>query len=256
MASSRYHELKGRPLPWVDYDRADRIFGMLSDNLSHPKQTPMPGLFIAGPDGNGKSALISRFAEIQSARAGRFHPAIVRFEMPVHATESRFYDAVLNAISPRGLTSGSAGEKQVQAHREFQYLRVEMLVIDSFERIFSASPMNRRILVNVIKHIINVTTVSVVVLGRPDSADFLFSNEQMGWRLHQVDLPLWVDDEAFARLHADLERAVAARLGHPPSYADASLRSFNLQLAKGRISAISHLVSLGGELVHWLGRDR
>lgn len=256
MTTNQYRQLTGRPLSWVDYDRADRIFGMLSDNLTGPKQTRMPGLFISGPDGNGKSALISRFAEIQSLRAGRFHSAIVRCEMPENATESRFYDAVLNALSPRGRPPGSAEEKQVQAHRELQAARVEMLVIDSFERIFSARAMNRRILVNVIKYIINVTTVSVVILGRPDSADFLFSNEQMGSRLHQVDLPLWADDEAFARLHADLERAVAARLGHPPSYADASLRSFNLQLAKGRIGAISHLVSLGGELVHWLGRER
>lgn len=56
MSEPQVYQLSGPPLPWVDYDRAELIFRWLSDHLSFPKQTRMPGVFLSGPSGNGKSA--------------------------------------------------------------------------------------------------------------------------------------------------------------------------------------------------------
>ncbi len=256
MAMLNNPDINSHSLPWVDYDQANKIMGTLSDLLTYPKQRRMPCLFISGPESNGKSALISRFSEVYPPRAGRNQPPLLCCELPERPTESKFYDCVLSAMCPSMKLPRSASEKEYMVRSMLDSTGVEMLFIDAFERILTARPLDRRVLLNVLKVVINLTEVIVVAVGRPDSADFLFENDEMCSRFHPVELPLWEEGDAYVRLFADLERASAAQSGKQPFTNDplvaASLRSRVLQITGGRIGEISRLVSLGGDLLDFL----
>jgi len=102
----------------IGYTRSKHILDQLEDLLQCPRVHRMPNLLLVGETNNGKTVIVNRFQSLHAAiKNPRYDRAIVEVmlvQAPPEPNETRFYNAILEALEAPYKPRGSGVEKQVQ----------------------------------------------------------------------------------------------------------------------------------------------
>ena len=115
--------------------------------------------------------------ELENTHAFGF--PIVRITMPIHPTQSKFYDSFLDHMTREWLPLGQTQKKQHLMRYYLKNINAEVLVVDNIERIFKEPTMIRLNLLESIELIRVKVGIPVVLCSEnQDILDYLIQEEQ------------------------------------------------------------------------------
>jgi hypothetical protein len=204
----------------------------------------MPNSLLIGETNNGKTMVVNRFR--------RLHPAIedhecdhavvpvMLIQAPPEPDESRFYNAILNALGAPYNARGARAEKQVQVLQLLRTVRLRVLIVDEIHHILAGHIAKQRQFLNVLKYLGNELRISLVGVGTLDALRAIQTDPQMANRFEPVALPRWEMNRDFQVLLASFERILP--LQHPSQLAEPRFAARLLALSEGTIGALSSLL--------------
>lgn len=205
---------------WINYPRAKLMLDKLEELFKYGKNFPrITSLLIVGEGNNGKSSIISRFAELHppydynierpanlpndyfDTHTGAGIP-VVHVDAPNEPSESRLYSQILSELSVPYKETETVARKQYLVQYYLKLLEVEMLVIDEIHNILSGSIARQKQVLNAIKSLSNALQIPIVLSGTKAALSAINTDPQIESRFMPMYLPKWQFDDEFGSLLA------------------------------------------------------
>lgn len=173
-------------------------------NVSDPSE--IRHAFIVGNSGVGKTTLVRKYVEKNSREAGIEHDTVpvIRVEVPNPLLSAgSLYDSILDAAGAILIKRHTIEEKKTRTIHHLKGLGTEMLILDEFQHIIS-SKKNNHAMMDVIKHLANVSNVVIVCVGLP-GINSLRHDAQYKRRFKLYDLPKFNYNRDFLNLLWNIE---------------------------------------------------
>ncbi|HRJ29231.1 MAG TPA: TniB family NTP-binding protein [Cyclobacteriaceae bacterium] len=194
---------------WVGYPAIKRIEDRMFEILRHPRIGRMPSLLILARTNNGKSTLLKRFAKKNLAftdtQTGSVNAPVLGIVMPEGPTEILFLDALLRATNLGYKRTEPFRDKLDQVFRTFEKLETKIILIDEIHHIAAGSPANQRLLMNLMKNISTLFSISFIAAGTAEARNIFSADEQLSNRFQQMIIPVWENNEEFKGLLKSFE---------------------------------------------------
>ena len=188
---------------WLPHLQAREVIGRL-ELLFKPAVAPgSPSMFLCGPTGTGKSALLKHFClgKPQETQPGGMPtcPALY-VRMPPEPNETRLWSEILLALRISHRYGDPPFIKAQQARRVLKNLGCRMLVLDELHNLLHGPVARRRQTGAAIKTFGEQLEMRIVVAGTLDALVAWHTDDEMRRRWPRHDFsPLALDGE-FARL--------------------------------------------------------
>lgn len=230
---------------WIGYTRAKQLLAKLDGLLTHPKTHRMPNLLVVGDTNAGKTMIANRFVQLHPGDDNPNGNAVIvpvlAIQAPPGLDESRFYNAILEALfapyNPREL----AAKKQIQVLRILKQIGLRLLIIDEVHNVITGPVNKQRQFLNVLKYLGNDLQIPLVGLGTKEALRAIQADAQLANRFEPAALPRWRLDRDFLMLLASFERALPLR--EPSRLADKHLARKLLALSEGSLGELSALLT-------------
>jgi len=226
---------------WIGYTRAQDILTKLDDLLAYPHQPRMPNLLLYGATGNGKTMIINRFIRRHPTSDNPGGDAVVVPVLAVQApplpSESRLYDAILEALFAPYKARENVSKKQFQVLRLLRAVNTRMLVIDEIHHILVGPTNQQRIVMNAVKYLSNDLQIPLVGVGTLEAVRAIQADPQLASRFHRAELALWRE---YRKLLASFERMLP--LKRPSKLAREPVATKLLAMTEGTIGELSTLL--------------
>ena len=229
---------------WIGYTRAQDILTKLDDLLAYPHQPRMPNLLLYGATGNGKTMIINRFIRRHPTSDNPGGDAVVVPVLAVQApplpSESRLYDAILEALFAPYKARENVSKKQFQVLRLLRAVNTRMLVIDEIHHILVGPTNQQRIVMNAVKYLSNDLQIPLVGVGTLEAVRAIQADPQLASRFHRAELALWRMVREYRKLLASFERMLP--LKRPSKLAREPVATKLLAMTEGTIGELSTLL--------------
>ncbi len=229
---------------WIGYTRAQDILTKLDDLLAYPHQPQMPNLLLYGATGNGKTMIINRFIRRHPTSDNPGGDAVVVPVLAVQApplpSESRLYDAILEALFAPYKARENVSKKQFQVLRLLRAVNTRMLVIDEIHHILVGPTNQQRIVMNAVKYLSNDLQIPLVGVGTLEAVRAIQADPQLASRFHRAELALWRMGREYRKLLASFERMLP--LKRPSKLAREPVATKLLAMTEGTIGELSTLL--------------
>ncbi|TMA60323.1 MAG: AAA family ATPase [Deltaproteobacteria bacterium] len=229
---------------WIGYTRAQDILTKLDDLLAYPHQPRMPNLLLYGATGNGKTMIINRFIRRHPTSDNPGGDAVVVPVLAVQApplpSESRLYDAILEALFAPYKARENVSKKQFQVLRLLRAVNTRMLVIDEIHHILVGPTNQQRIVMNAVKYLSNDLQIPLVGVGTLEAVRAIQADPQLASRFHRAELALWRMGREYRKLLASFERMLP--LKRPSKLAREPVATKLLAMTEGTIGELSTLL--------------
>jgi hypothetical protein len=230
---------------WIGYTRAKQLLGKLDDLLTHPKTHRMPNLLIVGDTNAGKTMLANRFAQLHPADDNPEGEAaivpVLAIQSPPGPDESRFYNAILEALFAPYNPRERAAHKQVQVLRILKGVGLRMLIIDEVHNVLTGPVNKQRQFLNVLKYLGNDLQIPLVGLGTKEALRAIQADPQLANRFEPAALPPWQLNQEFQMLLASFEQVLPLRKAS--RLADEQMARQLLMLSEGSLGELSVLLT-------------
>jgi type II secretory pathway predicted ATPase ExeA len=229
---------------WIGYTRAQEILTKLGDLLTYPRQPRMPNLLLYGATGNGKTMIINRFlarhpADDNPEGAAAVVP-VLAVQAPPLPSESRLYDAILEALFAPYKPRDHVSKKQFQVLRILRGVQTRMLIIDEVHHVLVGSTTQQRVVMNAVKYLSNELQIPLVGVGTLEAVRAIQADPQLASRFYRAELPLWRMGREYRKLLASFERMLP--LQRPSQLAKDPLATKLLAMTEGTIGELSTLL--------------
>lgn len=168
-------------IPFIRTRRHQGVFDTLSSLLGdHPSfadyqfgqdRTLHPGLFITGPCGSGKSALLLDFVRQTSRESKADQPSTVLPAISVTSssspTPSLLFSDILNGLWRPHSSKATLAAKELLVYKTLLYFRTRMLIVDHFDSLAATLPDSRAL--ELLFETANFLRLALVFCGTPDS---------------------------------------------------------------------------------------
>lgn len=195
---------------WIGYTRAQAVLTQLEDLLHYPRQPRMPNLLLYGATGNGKTMIINRLLKRHPADDNLDGEAIIvpvlAIQAPPLPSESRLYDAILEALFAPYKPRDQVSKKQFQLLRLLRSVNTRLLVIDEIHHVLVGPANQQRIVMNALKYLSNELQIPLIGVGTSEAVRAIQADPQLASRFHRTELPLWRMDKEYRKLLASFER--------------------------------------------------
>ena len=229
---------------WIGYTRAQDILTKLDDLLAYPHQPRMPNLLLYGATGNGKTMIINRFIRRHPTSDNPGGDAVVVPVLAVQApplpSESRLYDAILEALFAPYKARENVSKKQFQVLRLLRAVNTRMLVIDEIHHILVGPTNQQRIVMNAVKYLSNDLQIPLVGVGTLEAVRAIQADPQLASRFHRAELALWRMGREYRKLLASFERMLP--LKRPSKLAREPVATKLLAMTEGTIGELPTLL--------------
>lgn len=229
---------------WIGYTRAQEILTKLDDLLTYPRQPRMPNLLLYGATGNGKTMIINRFIARYPAHDNPSGDAVVAPVLAVQApplpSESRLYDAMLEALFAPYKPRDHVSKKQFQVLRILRGVQTRMLIIDEVHHVLVGSINQQRVVMNAVKYVSNDLQIPLVGVGTLEAVRAIQADPQLASRFYRAELPLWRMGREYRKLLASFERMLP--LKHPSNLSREPIATKLLAMTEGTIGELSTLL--------------
>lgn len=229
---------------WIGYTRAQDILTKLGDLLTYPRQPRMPNLLLYGATGNGKTMIINRFIARHPAHDNPDGDAavvpVLAVQAPPLPSESRLYDAMLEALFAPYKPRDHVSKKQFQVMRILRAVQTRMLVIDEIHHVLVGSTQQQRVVMNAVKYLSNELELPLVGVGTLEAVRAIQADPQLASRFHRAELPLWRMDRQYRQLLASFERMLP--LKQPSKLSREPIATQLLAMTEGTIGELSTLL--------------
>lgn len=240
--SERIRHILG--LRWIGYPRAKQVLENLDILMSHPKVHRMPNLLITAPTNNGKTAIVRRFAEmhpiIDDLRAPKTIVPVLLVETPPGPEEGRLLSSILELLCKPLSPSARIDQRAFQVKRMLAAVETKILIIDEIHNILTGGPSRQRHFLNFLKGLGNELQIPIVAVGTEQARNAIRTDEQMANRFEEMALPIWHDNEEYARLLASFERLIPLRQRSYLTSRDLAVKI--LGLSEGTIGEIAQVI--------------
>ncbi len=195
---------------WIGYTRARDLLSKLEDLLHYPRQPRMPNLLLYGAAGNGKTMIVNRLVKRHPADDNPDGASVIVPVLAVQApplpSESRLYDAILEALFAPYKPRDQVSKKQFQLLRLLRNVQTRLLVIDEIHHVLVGPINQQRIVMNALKYLSNELRIPLVGVGTREAVRAIQADPQLASRFHRAELPLWRMDREYRKLLASFER--------------------------------------------------
>ncbi len=199
----------------INHPKVKRICNMLDSiranrNMGNGKNSARHS-FIIGKSGVGKTIMAKSYA---AKYPGYTHidengteidiKPIVYVELPDPFTIQEFYQTIIAGLcAPQLPGRPTTGDLKRRALKLINDQKVEMLILDEMDYILSSRHVKPIEAMDTIKHIGNMTNISLVCIGTPDASKLRTLNDQYFRRLAPIYLDRFnsVDEEFCSFLH-------------------------------------------------------
>lgn len=233
---------------WISYARAEAALTAFEEVLAFPKRTRMPNLLLFGPTNNGKTMIVEKFrrahqgATANATNEGAAHVPVLRVQMPPGPDESRFFGAILDALSfPHILSDRSVSKRQEAAVRWMRETNVALLIIDEIHNVLSGSRLQQRRLLNLLRWLGNELQIPLIAVGTAEALHAIQSDDQLTNRFEPVLLPKWRSGKEYEQLLRTLEAVLPLR--KPSQLSEAPLAGKILSAAEGILGEVISIVT-------------
>lgn len=231
---------------WIGYTRAQILLSKLEDLLHYPRQPRMPNLLLYGATGNGKTMLINRLVKRHPAEDNpdgeSVSVPVLALQAPPLPSESRLYDAILEAVYAPYKPRDQVSKKQFQVLQILRGVKTRLLVIDEIHHVLVGPVNQQRIVMNTLKYLSNELQIPLVGVGTREAVRAIQADPQLASRFHRAELPLWHMDQEYRKLLVSFERMLplkrASQLYQDP------LATQLLMMTEGTIGELSMLLKL------------
>jgi hypothetical protein len=204
----------------------------------------MPNLLLYGATGNGKTMIINRFLARHPADDNPDGDAavipVLAVQAPPLPSESRLYDAILEALFAPYKPRDHVSKKQFQVLRILRGVQTRMLIIDEIHHVLVGSTNQQRVVMNAIKYLSNELQIPLVAVGTLEAVRAIQADPQLASRFYRTELPLWCMGREYRKLLASFERMLP--LKRPSQLAKAPLATKLLAVTEGTIGELSTLL--------------
>jgi hypothetical protein len=243
---------------WIGYTRAKQLLAKLDDLLTHPKTHRMPNLLIVGDTNAGKTMLANRFVQLHPADDNPDGDAVIVPVLVVQAPpgpdESRFYNAILEALFAPYNPRERVAQKQVQVLRILKQIGLRILIIDEVHNVLTGPVNKQRQFLNVLKYLGNDLQIPLVGLGTKEALRAIQADPQLANRFEPAALPRWRLNQEFQMLLASFEQALPLR--EPSRLADKQVARKLLALSEGSLGELSSLLTAAAVYAVQSGAER
>lgn len=243
---------------WIGYTRAKQLLAKLDDLLTHPKTHRMPNLLIVGDTNAGKTMLANRFVQLHPADDNPDGDAVIVPVLVVQAPpgpeESRFYNAILEALFAPYNPRERVAQKQVQVLRILKQIGLRILIIDAVHNVLTGPVNKQRQFLNVLKYLGNDLQIPLVGLGTTEALRAIQADPQLANRFEPAALPRWRLNQEFQMLLASFEQALPLR--EPSRLADKQVARKLLALSEGSLGELSSLLTAAAVYAVQTGAER
>lgn len=194
---------------WIGYTRAEFALKEIENILESPIQSRPKNMLIFGPTNNGKSMILEEFKKRhpwQSIpdRENLYIPCL-KMQAPPVPNERRFYNKLLDALHSPYRINGSVEYKMQKVELILRKTGTRILIIDELHHVLAGSARQQSGFLNVLKHLSNELSISIVAAGIEDAKNVINSDSQMENRFIPLELPRWSFNEDYLRLIATYE---------------------------------------------------
>ena len=243
---------------WIGYTRAKQLLAKLDGLLTHPKTHRMPNLLIVGDTNAGKTMLANRFVQLHPADDNPDGDAVIVPVLVVQAPpgpeESRFYNAILEALFAPYNPRERVAQKQVQVLRILKQIGLRILIIDEVHNVLTGPVNKQRQFLNVLKYLGNDLQIPLVGLGTKEALRAIQADPQLANRFEPAALPRWRLNQEFQMLLASFEQALPLR--EPSRLADKQVARKLLALSEGSLGELSSLLTAAAVYAVQTGAER
>jgi hypothetical protein len=243
---------------WIGYTRAKQLLAKLDGLLTHPKTHRMPNFLIVGDTNAGKTMLANRFVQLHPADDNPDGDAVIVPVLVVQAPpgpeESRFYNAILEALFAPSNPRERVAQKQVQVLRILKQIGLRILIIDEVHNVLTGPVNKQRQFLNVLKYLGNDLQIPLVGLGTNEALRAIQADPQLANRFEPAALPRWRLNQEFQMLLASFEQALPLR--EPSRLADKQGARKLLALSEGSLGELSSLLTAAAVYAVQTGAER
>lgn len=243
---------------WIGDTRAKQLLAKLDGLLTHPKTHRMPNLLIVGDTNAGKTMLANRFVQLHPADDNPDGDAVIVPVLVVQAPpgpeESRFYNAILEALFAPSNPRERVAQKQVQVLRILKQIGLRILIIDEVHNVLTGPVNKQRQFLNVLKYLGNDLQIPLVGLGTKEALRAIQADPQLANRFEPAALPRWRLNQEFQMLLASFEQALPLR--EPSRLADKQGARKLLALSEGSLGELSSLLTAAAVYAVQTGAER
>ena len=229
---------------WIGYTRAQAILTKLEDLLAYPRQPRMPNLLLYGATGNGKTFIVNRFVQRHPADDNPEGEAasvpVLAIQAPPLPSESRLYDAILEALFAPYKSRDQVAKKQFQVLRLLRAVNTRMVIIDELHHALVGPANQQRVVMNALKYLSNELQIPLVGVGTREAIRAIQADPQLASRFHRVELTTWRMDREYRKLLASFERMLP--LKQPSQLHKEPLATQLLAMTEGTIGELSTLL--------------
>ena len=228
---------------WLPHRHAREAIGRL-ELLFTPAGAPgAPSMFLCGPTGTGKSALLKQFCHGKPQETqpdGMPTCPALYIRMPPEPNETRLWSEILLALNVSHRYSNPPFSKAQQAGRVLKNLRCRMLVLDELHNLLHGPVTRRRQTSAAIKTFGEQLEMRIVVAGTLDALVAWHTDDEMRRRWPRYDYsPLELDGE-FARLLRSYGRLLP--IAKASSLAAEPIRSTVHKMSSGVIGEVAEVL--------------
>lgn len=235
---------------WIGYTGAKEVHKKLEELRNYPTNLRMPNILLIGDSNNGKTAILNRFAMMNSSfveeETQELFLPVLMVQAPPEPDEKRFYNVILDSLHSPYKISEKAELRQQRVIHLLQKLSVKLLIIDEIHHLLAGTLSKQRLFLNVIKYLSNELKISLVCAGTREAFNAIQTDPQLANRFEPRVLSKWKNDEEYLRLLSSFERILPLK---KPSYLiESSIASAILSKSEGLLGEISRILELSAIL--------
>ncbi len=243
---------------WIGYNNAVKIHKKLEDLRDYPKTLRMPNLLLVGDSNNGKTVLLTRFAESNNSYVDEITQELIlpvlMIQAPPDPDEKRFYNSILESLFAPYKNSEKIESRQQRVIHLLKKIQLKVLIIDEIHHLLAGTLSKQRTFLNVIKYLSNELKISIVCSGTREAFNAIQTDPQLANRFEPKILSKWQFDEEYLRLLASFEKILP--LKEPSLLIEKSTANAILMKSEGLLGEISKILELSTILAIETGMEK
>ena len=179
---------------------------------------------------------------------------VLAVQAPPLPSESRLYDAILEALFAPYKPRDHVSKKQFQVLRLLRGVQTRMLVIDEGHHVLVGSTNQQRVVMNAVKYLSNELQIPLVGVGTLEAVRAIQADPQLASRFYRAELPLWRMGREYRMLLASFERMLP--LKRPSTLSREPIAPKLLAMTEGTIGELSTLLKTAAIYAVRTGAER